>query len=204
MNFYKKTKLETYGTRKDVKARFQVILLFSLLIITVVLLSIGGSIIINKEVPSIVSSISDFALGTDSESSSSSSSSGSGSGSSGSSSGSSGSQKTLVLEGPLADIETLSDSPFVQDLPKSGVVHLKVGSDSYTVTKGSIVSGAPSDPDILASIPEEYHPRESSDLCEILEAANANKVLHVELYKSKAALSWQYRSLYKYKDCLGL
>jgi len=102
------------------------------------------------------------------------------------------------------DITYLSSSQIVEDLPKKAVISLQIGDDYYVVEKGSIRSGRASDPDISIALPVEYVRYIPEGLCSIIERAEHNGELWIEEHSSTASLLWKYKSMLKYRDCLGI
>ena len=97
----------------------------------------------------------------------------------------------------------LKETDVVKNLPKDATVALSLGGEYYTVKKGSVVAGKPSDSDITISLPAAYAPRISESLCGTVKKANQNGELAVEMHSSQAALIWKYRGMLKYRDCLS-
>jgi hypothetical protein len=96
----------------------------------------------------------------------------------------------------------LALSSLSQDLPKDASIELKLDSQSFSLSRGSIRSGKPKNPDITISLPMRYISKEK-DICEVISSANQNKDLSVTLHRSQTALLWKYRSMLKYRDCFG-
>ena len=81
---------------------------------------------------------------------------------------------------------------------------MNIGEKYYTITKGKIIEEKTSNSDIKISIPEKYSIEINKDFCSFIKKVNTNKDLSISLEISKTELLWKYRSVIKYKDCLGL
>jgi hypothetical protein len=108
----------------------------------------------------------------------------------------------LNFEALSYDVSDLLDSDIVQDLPKNAVIELKLGEVYYSVSRDSVVSGRPSNPDLTISLPANYAGG-INNLCETIRKANQNKDLGIEAHSSQTSLMWKYRGMLKYKGCLG-
>jgi hypothetical protein len=98
----------------------------------------------------------------------------------------------------------MSQSSLVRDVPEEGVVAFYVGNTGYTITKGNMVKGAPANPDITLRMPESYLTVLGQyGWCVALQQANQNQELGMELHGSTASTAWKYRTLEKYRLCLG-
>jgi len=97
----------------------------------------------------------------------------------------------------------------VDDLPEDSRIEINVGSNSYIVEKGNVeVQDGESNSgevDAKVSLPEKYFEVfGEKGWCEGLKEANANGDLGVEIKEGKKKdLLWKYKSLVKYKSCLG-
>jgi hypothetical protein len=101
-------------------------------------------------------------------------------------------------------ISSLSSSQIVKDLPEGSTIELKLGENFYTIQKNLISSGKPSNADVSIFLPDSYTNSLVSDFCETVKKADKNGDLVVRTTLSKASLTWKYRSMLKYKSCLGL
>jgi hypothetical protein len=109
-------------------------------------------------------------------------------------------QKSLGSE---RSISSLGSEQIVEDLPDKAVISLKIGEKDYTVLKGEIKEGKASSPDIAVTLPAKYASGFSNGLCNAVREANKNGDLQVEIFASKSSLTWKYKGMLKYKDCLG-
>ncbi|MBS3080564.1 hypothetical protein J4221_03770 [Candidatus Pacearchaeota archaeon] len=75
--------------------------------------------------------------------------------------------------------------------------------DTYVITKGNVYKGKAEVPDIVVLLHSKYI-NNLGYLCSTLQEANRNGDLGIELKKSSTSLLWKYKSIIKYKDCLGL
>ncbi|MBU0906569.1 MAG: hypothetical protein KKD18_00990 [Nanoarchaeota archaeon] len=100
-------------------------------------------------------------------------------------------------------ISDLANSDMVRDLPGKASIELKLGDGYYTLSKDSVAVGRPFNPDLTISLPSSYANQISLGLCEMIQNANANGDLEIEMHSSQTSLLWKYRGMLKYKDCLG-
>ena len=97
----------------------------------------------------------------------------------------------------------------VDDLPEDSRIEINVGDNSYIVEKGNVeVQDGESNSgevDAKVSLPEKYFKVfGEKGWCDGLKEANANGDLNVEIEEGKKKdLLWKYKSLVKYKSCLG-
>lgn len=181
-------KVETYGRRKDYSARFKVLSFFAGLLVFTVLLAVGASFI-NDNPEGMESVSSDNGAAAQNI------------------------EKKVVARQPSEkidfqpinfDFSILETDPLVQDLPKKAVISLNVGGNYYTITKSSVVKVKATEPDLTISIPGRYLEEISGGLCETVKKANANGDLVIQSDLSEGSLAWKYKSMLKYKDCLGM
>ena len=98
----------------------------------------------------------------------------------------------------------LSQYSAINDLPKDSAVAFTIGSAEYGVNKGQVTEGIPSNPDVSIKVPEKYFEIIGQQgWCAGLATANAAGDLNVEMHISSAAAAWKYKSMFKYKNCLG-
>jgi hypothetical protein len=98
----------------------------------------------------------------------------------------------------------LSQFQPVNELPKDSEIALRVGSSEYIVTKGDVKLGKASNPEITITLPEKYFEIVGQKgWCAGVHEAQVNRDLDVSFNGSPAALGWKYRSLLKYRLCLG-
>lgn len=103
----------------------------------------------------------------------------------------------------------LSENQIIKDLPESSTINLVIFNDSlekdYVFRKNNVSLGKSDNADIVLKLPMKYLDNLTSDnFCEMVKAANINKDLSVDVKQSMIKLLIQYRSILKYKDCLGL
>lgn len=98
----------------------------------------------------------------------------------------------------------LTGTNLVRDIPEGGIIEAYVGDSVYTIQRGSMASGAPANPDVTVHMPERYlEIMGQYGPCAAFATARANGELGVEMHESTTSLAWKYRSLAKYKSCLG-
>ena len=97
----------------------------------------------------------------------------------------------------------LSSLDFVQDLPSSAVISLKTTNKEYSITKSSAVEGKAENPDMTISIPSSYISKLGKGFCAVLDEAKTNGDLGIETHISQTSLLWKYKSMTKYRSCLG-
>ncbi len=110
--------------------------------------------------------------------------------------------------------EQLMRQSLIRDIPENGVMLLRFYSfetgerswkKSYILRRASVHAGTLNDADIIISINERYLEfLTNKNLCSIIMNAQARGDVSVENSLSKTSLAWKYRSMLKYKDCLGL
>ena len=111
-------------------------------------------------------------------------------------------QKVIVTEDTFASY--LSLNQIVQELPSGASISLKTSNKEYAVTKGSVKEGKADNPDMTLTIPSFYVPKMGDGFCKTVNEAINNRDLTVNYHKSTASMAWKYKSLYKYKSCIGL
>ena len=81
----------------------------------------------------------------------------------------------------------------------------KVFEKSYILKKGSVKEGDLSNPDLIISINSNYlSSLTNKNFCEIIKKAYSNGDVSFETSLSKVSLAWKFKSMMKYKSCLGL
>lgn len=110
--------------------------------------------------------------------------------------------------------EEVSKQSLVRDLPKEAAIQLKFytfeGDDrkivkSYILKAQNVEEGQLDDSDMTILLHSQYiNELTSSNFCTIVAKAKQNGDLAVESELSSVALAWKYRSMTKYKKCLGL
>ena len=109
--------------------------------------------------------------------------------------------------------EEVSRQSIVQDLPKEAAIQLKFyifqGDErkiekSYILTQQNVEEGQLEESDLTILLHSQYiNELTSSNFCTIVAKAKQNGDLAVESELSTTALAWKYRSMTKYKKCLG-
>lgn len=111
-------------------------------------------------------------------------------------------------------IQDLLKSDFIKELPKNAKIQLgfynfNTGTRKwerfYILEKNSVKQGKSSENDMFIFIHSKYViDFRKNDLCDVTKKANTNGDFGFETEKSQTALSWKYKSMLKYKDCLGI
>ena len=110
-----------------------------------------------------------------------------------------------VLEEGVSLAEFLQGSEFVADMPKKGIIGLNVGKSMLTIKKDLVLEEEAVDADIYIYLEESYlDEMKRRDICEVLSEAFDEGGVYTETSLSKAELSWKYKGMLKYRDCLGL
>lgn len=100
--------------------------------------------------------------------------------------------------------QILSQTNIMQDIPEAGIIAAYIGDAGYTLRKGSMSAGAPSNPDVTLRIPESYlEIMGQYGPCAAFAQARQDGVLGIEMHSESSSLAWKYRGLAKYKSCLG-
>jgi len=109
--------------------------------------------------------------------------------------------------------EDLLRSKMIADLPKEAVLRLqfynfnsgqRVFEKSYNLKRNYVVEGEENG-DIQIYLHSKYLPDfKSKGICEILKDAKNNGDFDVDTELSQTVLMWKYKSMLKYRDCLGL
>lgn len=98
----------------------------------------------------------------------------------------------------------LSRTSLVHDIPQEGVIAAYVGEKGYTIRKGVMEQGVPSNPDVTVRLPESYlEIMGQYGPCAAFATARNNGELAIEMHQSTSSLAWKYRGLARYKSCLG-
>ena len=108
--------------------------------------------------------------------------------------------------------EILSESDLVGYLPKDTALLLRFYNStsgerewekSYVMKKGAVVEGI-SEADITFIMHAKYlDTLTNKNFCEIIKNAKGNGDLSIETKLSKMDLLWKFKSMYKYRECLG-
>ncbi len=100
--------------------------------------------------------------------------------------------------------QVLSQTNLIQDIPEEGVIAAYIGDEEYTLRKGSMSAGVPSNPDITLRIPETYLATMGQyGPCAAFAKARGDGALGIVMHTESSSLAWKYRGLAKYKSCLG-
>ena len=100
--------------------------------------------------------------------------------------------------------QVLSQTNLIQDIPEEGVIAAYVGDEGYTLRRGSMSGGIPSNPDVTIRVPESYlETMGQYGPCAAFAKARGDGMLDVEMHQSSSELGWKYRALVKYRSCLG-
>ena len=107
----------------------------------------------------------------------------------------------------------LSKNSIVRDLPKNAVLLLRFYNfytgerqweKSYVLTTGNAKEGIADNADMTIVIHSKYLSRMTpNNFCDIIKNARANNDLGTWTELSKAQLLWKFKSMTKYRDCLG-
>lgn len=124
-----------------------------------------------------------------------------------------------VYTGPVIDItyenfeEQMMRQSLVHDIPKEGEILLSFYNfdsgereieESYVMTRGKVVKGSGSEPDIEIMMNSKYLDQLTNvNFCSVVPSAKANGDMYTELGLSNTKLSWKYNGMFKYRDCLG-
>jgi hypothetical protein len=109
---------------------------------------------------------------------------------------------------------TLSKTNMIKDLPKDAIILLHFYNfntgereieKSYVFTLGEIKEGVIENEDIAIYIHSKYlNELTTANFCSVIQEANSNGDLGTEKKISNTALLWKYKSMLKYRSCLGL
>ena len=98
----------------------------------------------------------------------------------------------------------LENHDLINALPDDSLIHLKIESNDYTLTKGNIETGIPDNPDMKIIVPESYISDIKNGLCKTIQNAKKNGDFKVEKNLSLFSLYWKYKSMFRFKSCLGI
>lgn len=108
----------------------------------------------------------------------------------------------------------LVNNPMIQDLPGDSQLLLsfynyytgeRTNERKYTITKGSVIQGKPSEYDIELILHSKYLTiLESNNLCWVFQVAKSRGDFGSRTELSNLKLAWKFKSMMEYKDCLGL
>ena len=107
----------------------------------------------------------------------------------------------------------LSSTSLIRDLPKNSVILLKFYNfnsgarqweKSYVIKQGKVYEGN-ENADITLTLHSKYlSGLTTGNFCSMIQQAKKNGDLGIETSISSVSLAWKFKSMYKYKDCLGL
>jgi|GEM_PF-1565478 len=107
----------------------------------------------------------------------------------------------------------MQEQQIVRDVPSAGKISLKfyhfaegcrIWDKSYILSDGQILEGG-GESDIQLWIASSYVDRiTESNFCDIIKEARANGDLGQDATESEVTLLWRYKSMLKYKECLGI
>lgn len=110
-------------------------------------------------------------------------------------------------------VQQVSQNVMIQDLPNNAVISLRfynfntgqrAWEKSYLLKKASVIEGLADKPDITIVIHSKYLSQiTSGNFCSIIKQAKVNNDLGVWTESSKLSLLWKFRSMLRYRDCLG-
>jgi len=110
--------------------------------------------------------------------------------------------------------EVLSNQQIIKDLPKDTTLLLKFYNftdgerqweHSFILKKGKVVDGETNSYDLFLYIHSKYlQTFRSQGLCGTIQNANNRGDLGVETTLSNTALTWKFKNMLNYRDCLGI
>jgi hypothetical protein len=110
--------------------------------------------------------------------------------------------------------DILAKNNMIQDLPDNAKILLsfynfytgeRVWEKSYTLTKGEVKEGSTEDYDIKLIMHSKYLTvLNENNFCSTITSAKGNGDFASETSSSTISLLWKFKSMMKYKSCLGL
>lgn len=110
--------------------------------------------------------------------------------------------------------EQLMRQSLVQDIPEKGAMVLRFYNydsgeqkweSSYILRRASVQKGMLDDADITISMHRKYlETLTNKNLCATIISAQDNGDVAFDTTLSQTGLAWKYRSMLRYKECLGL
>jgi len=106
----------------------------------------------------------------------------------------------------------LQSQQFVKDIPGSTTIFLKLYNmnagqqqweESYVIKKSSVKLGTAESADITISVDSKYLSQLGADICGTIKTARNNGEMKIETKLTTAQLLWKFKSMLKYRDCLG-
>lgn len=98
----------------------------------------------------------------------------------------------------------LSSYKIIHELPNDAKINLIVGEHTFNIEDGKISQGEITNADITLSLPEKYFNMEWEGFCQTIKKALDNGDIKIEASLSNTKLLWKYKSMYKYRECIGL
>ena len=107
----------------------------------------------------------------------------------------------------------LQSQQFVKDIPSSTTIFLKLYSmnngqqqweETYVIKKSSVKSGTTDSADVIISVDSKYLSQLGADICKTIKTARNNGEMKIETKLTTAQLLWKFKSMLKYRDCLGI
>lgn len=109
--------------------------------------------------------------------------------------------------------QQLSQNDLVKDLPDNAVLALwfynfntgvRIWEKSYVIKRNYVAEGNAGNPDLTIAISSKYVGLITpGNFCSVIQTANQNGDLGIYTDLSKTQLAWKFKSMYKYRDCLG-
>lgn len=110
--------------------------------------------------------------------------------------------------------KNLASNPLINSISSETKIGLKtynfnagnrVWEKSYTLQKGSVSAGEPTEADVTIVLHSKYVNKITNiNFCEIIKQAKNNNDLGIWTDLSALQLTWKFKSMMEYKDCLGL
>jgi len=107
--------------------------------------------------------------------------------------------------------EAVLSTEFISDLPKKGAIGLqfydfrdgeRVWQSGFLIGKDGFLSSG--EPDIILIMPSRYISKlDSTNLCEVVQEAQANQELGFQSEENNAKLLIKYAGMLKHRDCFG-
>ncbi len=108
----------------------------------------------------------------------------------------------------------LMQQSFVRDIPAGGTILLRfytyatgeqTWENSYILRTGRVERSSTADADIVISMHSKYlDTLTNKNLCATIANAQQNNDVSTESRLSSTGLAWKYRSMARYRECLGL
>ncbi|MDP2947560.1 MAG: hypothetical protein Q8N88_05590 [Nanoarchaeota archaeon] len=102
----------------------------------------------------------------------------------------------------------LSNNYIVKTLPRDATINLIISNETlqknYILKKGNVSRGIAENPDMILSLPLKYvNEFTEQNFCTVIQNVNKNEDLGMDTKLSVTRLLIKYRSMLKYKSCLG-